>query len=298
MKREINCFILSSPRSGSTLLRLNLDKLDNVVALPETHFFAFLDERRKEKWSSKKELGQIAEEWVNYHTIKKMINNKQSLVASILDLATEMRDILTITIGAYLDERGIAYNDSTYIFEKSPPHIHYQEKISKYFPKASKLYLVRDPRDVIASLKTCHWSTSSTFLNACIWNKGIELINTDGIIVKYEELVEFPEKSFTEITNSLGLEFNPEALKKATNDSLESQNETSSSSMRPISKSKVGNYRTILSKPDRDVQVIEKICQKNMLKFGYKLTNLKFDKKARLKIYLGRLELLVLKFAR
>ena len=76
----IYAFILSAPRSGSTLLRLTLNKMPGVIALPETNFFAFIDQHKiKKEFSSASEKNNSIKKWVRHHSIKKWNVNQLNL---------------------------------------------------------------------------------------------------------------------------------------------------------------------------------------------------------------------------
>ena len=283
-KRKIDCFIYSSPRSGSTVLRLNLSKVEGIVALPETHFFVFAAECGRNKLSFISSKEKIIGNWCDYHTVSKMISNLDLLKSKLMQGASSMKDIIEVTIAHYLDEQSLT-NVARVVVEKSPPHIHFITDINSFYPEAQGINLVRDPRDVIASLKTCYWSTSNVYINACVWKKGIELLPKDGYLIIYEKMVENPGLELEQVANYLKL---PDfKIKSDTIDSIEQANSTSKNSLRPISGGFVGGYKDKLSRPDRDVLVIESICQESMKTFGYTLDGGKKDLKYRIMKFRG-----------
>lgn len=283
-KRKIDGFIYSSPRSGSTVLRLNLNKLEKVIALPETHFFTFLSENKLSS-NDKISSAQIIDKWVNYHTVQKIILNQSHLLDTLKENATIYLDLLEYTIGLYMDENDIN-GDGRCVLEKSPPHIYFQDSIAKAYPHAKSIYLVRDPRDVAASLKYCNWSTSNVYINAKLWMKGVSLIGS-GFVIRYEDLVEKPNDVVRGITDFLGVDYDDKKVNEPTEDDIEKKNYSSANSFKPISAAFVGNFSEKLSKPDRELEIIEHLAKVGMKKFNYEPIGSSKDLHYRINKFLG-----------
>lgn len=268
----ISVFILSSPRSGSTVTRLLLDKLPNMVALPETHFWVF-----KKQFGHKhiqNDISFLANQWVSFYTIKKYPVDHKSLEEQIIAKAKSWKDILNITVEFYLDYKfkGSPPKD-VLICEKSPPHIFHTNSILKEYPSAKFIYLIRDPRDVVASLKTCSWSTSNPLINAQVWLNGIKQIrkSENVLVTRYEDFVSNPEMVMRNICDFLKVDFDREILTRATNDEVETKNPTSRNALKPISGEFINSYTSKLSAPDREQEIVERICRREMIKYGYSL---------------------------
>ncbi len=269
--RCIKAFILSSPRSGSTLLRLTLSKLKNVVALPETHFFAFLSNNKIKRITP-----AVIEAWVNYYTVQKWPIDHKELKKLLLSDASELPDILELSASYYV--RNVLKLDikDVYIIEKSPPHIFYTNQIIQYYPSAKLIYLIRDPRDVVASLKTCAWSTSNVIVNSRVWRNGIRAIKRESsYVLQYENLVADSDLALAQLCDYLEIEFNKHQVSMDTSDIVEEGNHTSSNSLKPISAKHIGKYHQKLSRPDCELQIIEHCCRREMKEFGYIASSVK-----------------------
>ena len=274
----INAFILSSPRSGSTLLRLSLGKLENVVALPETHFYNYFEGKSIE-FGNKPEVKKAAVKWVDYYTIKRWPIDHNALVERIAENAESLRDIIEFTAAAYVREVSKKDPQKTFVIEKSPPHIFYIEQIRKMFPDSKMIFLVRDPRDVVASLKGCDWSTSNVLVNARVWRNGVERFGRHGHIVRYEKLVHDASQEMSALCAYLQIEFDVAVLDQKTSDQIEEKTKSSSNSLKPITTAFVGSYTSRLSKPERELEIVQWVCRNQMLSLGYELVDGKYDLK-------------------
>ena len=267
----IDLFILSSPRSGSTITRLTLNKLEGLVTLPETHFWVFKEKFQKLSFS--KDKARIIHEWLEFYSIKKFPIDSEILRQRLTKEVNDWKEMLEVTIDEYLKVKYPESKKSDLIIcEKSPPHVFHLHQIKKDFTQAKFIFIVRDPRDVVASLKTCNWSTSNPLINSLVWRKGIRLVeksNLPVIVIKYEDFVNNPNSILNNICKLLNISFEAEKLLSATTDDVEQNNYTSANALKPISTEYVGSYEKKLSRPDREQELIEYVCRKEMKKYGY-----------------------------
>ncbi|MFI5203097.1 MAG: sulfotransferase family protein [Flavobacteriales bacterium] len=273
----IKVFILSSPRSGSTLLRLTLDKINGLTTLPETHFWVFKKANNNLNPSTEADRTMLADRWVSFYTIKKYPGNHEELKARIIHEARSWKDMLDFTVTWLLTLKAGKITDGNMVAEKSPPHIFYQDEIKKMYPDAKFIYIVRDPRDVVASLKTCNWSTSNVLINSRVWRNSIRKMRkgTDTLLVKYEELVTQPQAQLERICVFLGTTFNPEAISKSTSDDVESGSRSSKNALKPMNTGFIESFREKLSYVDKEREIIEHVCRKEMDMLGYKTYSFK-----------------------
>lgn len=201
-KSESNPIIIGGcPRSGSTVLRLILGSHQDVIDGPETHLFLPLpiDTARLE---------------VRFQL---PINCLYHLHNKVLSRAAFIDGFQMILLKHYGRSRWV---------EKTSRNVHTFEWIKERFPSATLLHIIRDPRDVVVSLRThprflranhdrvaTNWQHPWT---ECIarWKRCIE----DGIRlrrynnyfeVKYESLVAEPEETLKQICARTGLIFDP-----------------------------------------------------------------------------------------
>lgn len=288
-------FILSAPRSGSTLLRLHLNEFEGVIALPETHLFEFMLRHKNRSWKSATDREILAGKWIKFYTIIKFPIDHEFLKEQIINAAKNWRDLFEITIELYRKNNYPKLVNPVWI-EKSPPHIFYQPQIKALFPEAKFIYLIRDPRAVIGSLKTMPWSTSNVYALARSWKSATQKFNpsAQNIVIQYESLVSSPESEMKKLYDFMQImgEFN---LADKVGDNVEQKNWNSLNSFKPISTEHLEKWRKQLSYPDFDQQVIEYVCIKEMLKYNYQPENLDKNKRFYLNLWSSAFKFVILK---
>lgn len=274
-------FILSSPRSGSTMLRLTLGKFPAIISLPETHFFTFQNHHRKISPETESGRKSIAEKWATFHTVKRMELDGKKLGEKFIKEGRSWKDLFEFTIDAYLELRGIVPGAEFLVVEKTPAHVFYQDQIIKMYPDSKIIYLIRDPRDVVASLKHCTWSTSNVFTNAKVWRNATNAIQTGPgrFLVNYARLVTEPEQSLAEMAEFLGFEYQKEVIFKELDNVPAPKMASSKNAFKPISDKHIGTWKEKLSGIDRDRDIIEAVCGKEMKKYGFEPLGVVRDKR-------------------
>lgn len=206
-------FILSRPRTGSTLLRTLLDAHPNVAIPPECQFLVNLYPRygRIREWSPK--------------TIDRFITDlsKQYLLSTWnLDLAA-VREILhaqptplhyiDVCRHVYLQYESVYSKGSiSWIGDKNPGYSLQIPTLLRLFPKARFIHLIRDPRDNHVSLAESGFELPLPAMTAAKWRHFYRTIDDEArqrpeqfYTLRYEDLVEQPESSLRAVCAFLGL---------------------------------------------------------------------------------------------
>lgn len=163
-------------------------------------------------------------------------------------------------------------NGKSYFLEKTPKHVLCVERILKSIPKSRVIYMVRDGRDNVLSLKKRFLN-----LNMCItrWNIDNEnferLSNNDKVlIVRYENFVKNPCNSLKEICKFLEIEYEDAMLNSSGNPYANSKKSNmilrSSQVERPIYDN-TGKW--ILGLDKRELDKFWKESEPLMSKMGY-----------------------------
>ena len=215
-------FILSSGRSGSTLLRKILVRTEKVAIPPESYSlipaltFTYIRfnhlswEKLIDKLLSVVHRSKILESW------------KTSLQEDdIVYLKRYLEDKSLSGIIKYLYElHGQKYYSQTKLWgDKTPMLVYYIEELQRVFPDAKYIYMIRDGRDVVSSFLTHQLffnigKLSKRWLYSLkVLDKLKKRLNPEQIlIVKYEDLVQDPERVVQQVCLFLKLEYNPAFL--------------------------------------------------------------------------------------
>lgn len=249
-------FIVGFPRSGTTLLAVMMDRHPLVAIGPESHFIEVaenidLPDRtdQPETWINRLlaaprlcDLG-LRSEWV----LSKLPTHR----------AVRAPEMFAAILLAYTADRG-----KSMAGEKTPTHLLHLPMLLDWFPKARALCVQRDGRDAVASLLQVPWRNhSSVRIYALQWEKFMHRMETamqmfpDRVMpVRYENLVQNPEKTLREIDHFIGVDFDPAQLNVTRPTETVPQWETrwkaTATADRPNAEH-LGLWRTRLSPPEK-----------------------------------------------
>lgn len=292
-------FVLSMPRSGSTLFRMLLGKIDGCVSLPETFFFVFQKNNAHIKFNTKEGRLAVIENWIKYYTTRRNINDLDMLKSTLTEKAMSFKDILDLTVEQYISENNIS--NVKYIIEKSPPHIFFQPEIKQQFLNSRIIYLLRDPRSVAASMLNKAWATHNIYGIARSWRKSTESMmnSSSSIIIRYEDLVEKNENTFQTIKKFFGAEISSESFydKSASVDFKGVNKEYHTNLNAPIDSKHIDKWKNQLSIIDNESTLIEHVCKVQMLKHNYKLEHKSKPSFFNVRLMLDKFKFLLTKFS-
>jgi hypothetical protein len=257
-------FIIGSPRSGTTLVRVILDSHPNICCGPETHLIKTLQILHadiEKKWHMLKPYGS------SHEKINKKISN-----------------ILEAFTGEYKKQK----NKARWA-EKTPDNIFRAEFINTIFPSCQFINVIRDGRDVVCSYKK-RWGRLTLFKAISTWNKAIELTyhyrtlfpKDRYLEVYYEELVSNPEKITKEIMIFLNEKWTKDLLshQKAKHDywfnkengekslELKEKQPKRHSPSKPIFTSSSGKWKKELNLYEKSI--VNLLMKDNLKNLGYK----------------------------
>ena len=187
-------FVVGAPRSGTTLLKLVLDSHSKFISPGhETGFFLYNK--------------IISNNW-NFENFKP---------EEIQKLKQESNNI--VSFFDELVQKNLEIYNGEYFVEKSPPHILHLKFLRKHFPNSYFIHIYRDGRDCYCSARSHPHIPQNKSLEkyAYYWRNCIRTRfkeREDGNIfdLKYEELVEEPEKNIKALMKFLNEEFEEEQL--------------------------------------------------------------------------------------
>jgi hypothetical protein len=282
-------FILSSGRSGSTLLSNILNAHSKILSVPESSFLIVLLNmyKNKNRFTERDYKNIVDRIWLRKEEHSKLWNiNNEQLLRTLL--AKNPQNLEEIMHEIYLSYSGAgAISQATIIVDKNPLYYRFLGIIQKSYPNAKYILLVRDYRDRMVSLPKSKFSMriATNLVKGIGWNKRnlffLKMgMHNNAIIVKYEDMVTNPEKIIGEICNFLGVPFEYKMLnfhqeKTHNYDEIDASEEFKTRmrkmhkrSSSQINTSRIGIWNNQLSK--NTISILETFCGSTGEIYGYK----------------------------
>ena len=204
-------FIVGASRSGTTLLATILDSHSRIGVHGETHYYPFFrgDLHRYGDLSRPDNLRRFVSDV--RQTMRPRPQFKVPTTGEFLDalVAPTFEGVFTTMLQLYARQQG-----KFRVGEKTPAHHAYLSEILEKFPQSQVLFLIRDPRDVVLSIR----KTFGTSLKRSIieWNDAFESyqrFSSSVHAVRYEEFVKTPAEHCSALCAFLGESYEPEMLR-------------------------------------------------------------------------------------
>lgn len=262
-------FIVGAPRSGTSLLRQMLNRHPAIAICDETHFFRLIYQKRGRKafgdLNDPANRRRLALDYLSLPPTRKLGLDQAKLAERLTAEAVSYPAMFASILSFYAESEG-----KQRVGEKTPNHALAAETLCEWFPGAVVLHLVRDPRDVAASLMRMRFGSSSAVLNARTWVR-LNLAarrsshRREYLEVRYENLVKQPELELTRICQFAGEDYSPRML-QAEQSSTQLPNEKDRH-LTPLTEARQGRWRQELS--PRQVAQIEWAVGPQLERFGY-----------------------------
>jgi hypothetical protein len=156
--------------------------------------------------------------------------------------------------------------------EKTPHHARYVDTLLEWYSSGRVIHLVRDARDVCASLGNMPWGRKAAAANAELW-ADLTLAAERGqgnprfCRVRYEDLVAHPERTLRDLCDFVGEQYDPAML--GTTPVSTADKPWFLRSHEALSKERIGVWQSRLSR--NDVDLIEAVAGPVMVSMGYEL---------------------------
>jgi hypothetical protein len=163
-------FILGCVRSGTSFLRDVLRRHPNLACPEETHFF-----RSSEPFGTAAYRKVLVDSSVlKKHRELDGIGEPEFL--QLLQASESRGQLMRRYMRLYLERRKPA---ALRWFDKTPQHVYGAAMIAAEFPSARFVHIVRDPRDVVASLRAGRLVKVPELKGACnYWTEAIRIVDT------------------------------------------------------------------------------------------------------------------------
>jgi len=256
-------FIISSGRSGTTLMRSMLVASEQVAIPAETQILHNLAVKFKAYkglgWADLSRL--MIAEFESHHNYHMWEINLAPAYQKIVDLPEAERSLARVIDEVYMTYAAQKFPKASVWGDQSPIHTFYLTYIHKIFPDAKYMHLVRDGRDVISSMVKRH---GDDYLDEAVhrWKTSIrktdqiqKVLKQDQYIeVRYEDLVQNSEAALRQISQFIHIEYTPRMLdywKLPT--TMEHKYKSFHQNLgKPVFSSSVGKWRERLTEKQQD----------------------------------------------
>jgi hypothetical protein len=212
-------FLVGCARSGTTWLQRLLASHPQIKTGQESFLFAWYLAPQLRRWR-----GEFTRE-----NNPKTATGRGGLGLSCYFKEEEFLAALRGYMGELIRPMIQGLRPGELFLEKTPMHALYLSEISELLPEARFIHLVRDPRDVVASLLAASrtwgvgWAPRRSAKAVEMWvdhvriaTEAIKHISPHQVLeVKYEHLVASPERTLGDVLEFLGLQWDAETTKSA-----------------------------------------------------------------------------------
>jgi hypothetical protein len=208
-------FIVGNDRSGTTMLRLILDRGPDLAIPPESMFltdFAGIFEQGGPDPASAQAL--MEEVWSHPKVRLWELPPVAPQVPQGLSSGDAYRFIAAAPFEAYAAQHG-----KPRWADKTPHYVHHIDHLLRVWPRARFVVLVRDGRDVALSLRRMPFGPNNAWAAAQWWARGIRAgqraatDHPDAVLtVRYEDVATSPTTEVPRICEFLGVEYRDDML--------------------------------------------------------------------------------------
>jgi sulfotransferase family protein len=274
-------FIVGTGRCGSTLLQAMLTRHPNLYIPAELRYFGrhepglrFTDPLRDEHVEA------YLARWLRDPWWEDVGMDAGAFQDAVRGGLRTSRDIYLWILGHVAALRG---NGQRRCGEKTPYYALFAQHIAELFPGARFIHLYRDPRDVAASYLEQYWIRGGTALRVSNYlmhvfrrvEQAAKHLGPERLCaVKYEELVDHPERELRRLCAFLGEDYDPAMLQFAQREEvgyLEVEEDWKGMTRQELTRARVGRYRARLT--PRQVWTVERRLGSVLPQIGYEPTS-------------------------
>jgi hypothetical protein len=266
--REGPIFIVGAPRSGTTLLRNALNRHSRIALCRETEFRHYVYRRRAAfgPLSDRRNRERVVQQYLALERIRRTLLDLGDLAECLMEEGDSYSALFSSMLRFYMR----AHCKQRW-GEKTPDHAFFAETLLEWYPGATVIHILRDPRDVVASLMDMPAFPNSALGNANLWitfNRAAASANRQPgyILVKYEDFVADPERELRRLCGFIGESFSSEMTVPKPDPTADRP--WFKRAEEPITNSRVEIWRERLS--ERDAGLVEWYIGSEMEAFGYR----------------------------
>jgi hypothetical protein len=258
--------LVGAPRSGTTLLRALLNRHPRIGLCDESYFHFWIGRRERlfGDLADARNRARAVDRYLELRRIRRLGFDLAALRRHLIDHATS-----AATLFLELMRFCAAAAGKVRFGDKTPHHALVARELLRWFPRARLIHLVRDPRDVVESLRRMPWSSGSLVSDARLWRDCVDGVERCGpqaaLAVRFETLVERPEAELRRVCEFIGEEFRPAMV--APGPTATSDRGWFERAQGAIDPARAGRWRTELSR--RDVALVEWTAGERLARHGY-----------------------------
>lgn len=266
--------VLGCRRSGTTLLYDMLIssgqfanyRVESNVFNKVTPPFGNLDSTRNRK--------RLMNAWLQSDYFKRSGLEAEEIRAKVLAECRNAGDFLRIVMESIARKQGVER-----WAEKTPAHLLYIPQIKEAIPDAQFVHIIRDGRDVAASMSRvrcgdCWWNTRHRLLACALYwqwivQKGREYgrrLGPDYLEVRYEELVQYPKETLATLGDFIQSDLNYDRIRQNAIGAVSKPNTSFRHEVREGIFSPVGRWKGF---SDADAARVEGLLEPFLQELGY-----------------------------
>ncbi|MEU4542546.1 sulfotransferase family protein [Nonomuraea dietziae] len=209
-------FVIGCPRSGTTMLQLMLSSHPRLAVPPETRFLVPVYYKRRTFGDMRiaDRRRALAEYIAGDRSTKfrELGIDKEDYIRQVVEGPGSLGSVIGTTFRMYSDRFGKArWGD------KRPSYVKQVDMLTRLFPDAQFIHLIRDGRDCVASLKEMPWYTLNSFHAISTWAEAIDAgkrlrrtMSEDSYYeLRYEDLTDDPATELKKLCHFLEEDYDP-----------------------------------------------------------------------------------------
>lgn len=274
-----NFLIAGTPRSGTTLIQRLVSELPGVRVPPETHFFAAFYPGLVKRRTFPLDESALSRELTTFSNMKtsRDLGLDHVKVIDLLERRCERPAHLFGAITRCLAGR------ADVVGEKTPDHLRWWKPLAENYPSVKFVFVVRDPRGVVASRIRAGWGSSIPEMLAARWRADQQEIiraltnmpNHSRLLLRYEEVVREPDQARSRLASFLDVRPQKTSTVPETNQLFAPWEKWKERAVEPVTPERIDAWASVLA-PSEAAGVLNS-CQSEMEHLGYSHSELLVD---------------------
>jgi hypothetical protein len=203
-------FVVRAPRSGTTLLRVILNRHPQLAMLHGRVYnrraaFGDLGDLRNRQ--------RVVSAYLAIEPMRRLKTDVNFLHERMMRDGATWPALFESMLQAWADLQG-----KPYAGEKTPLHCLHAKTLCEWFPQGSVIHLVRDPRSMVGALQRMPGASHSAYMGARMWRllnaaARTASVHPNYLLVKYEDFVTRPEEQLRQLCDHVCLEYDDAMLR-------------------------------------------------------------------------------------